>query len=95
MSAPTDTKIDPVRGGRRGFLQALAVLGVGGQTLLQSGSVKAAVEEVRGTFGQVGEWPEMARRTLGRTGFEASRLVFGCGASLARQGARSAVEYRL
>ena len=29
-------------------------------------------------------WPEMQYRTLGRTGFEASRLIFGCGASLMR-----------
>jgi aryl-alcohol dehydrogenase-like predicted oxidoreductase len=29
-------------------------------------------------------WPQMARRTLGRTGFEASRLSFGCGAALSR-----------
>jgi aryl-alcohol dehydrogenase-like predicted oxidoreductase len=27
-------------------------------------------------------WPEMSYRTLGRTGFRGSRLVFGCGAAL-------------
>jgi aryl-alcohol dehydrogenase-like predicted oxidoreductase len=30
-------------------------------------------------------WPEMQYRTLGRTGFEASRLIFGCGAALMRR----------
>ncbi|MFP8872612.1 MAG: twin-arginine translocation signal domain-containing protein [Myxococcota bacterium] len=71
------------RPGRRKFLKALAVAGVGGKTLLRSGNVKAAVDAAR-TVASVDRWPEMPQRTLGRTGFAASRLVFGCGAALSR-----------
>jgi aryl-alcohol dehydrogenase-like predicted oxidoreductase len=73
----------PGRPGRRNFLKALAVAGVGGKTLLRSGNVKAAVDAAR-TVASVDRWPEMPQRTLGRTGFAASRLVFGCGAALSR-----------
>lgn len=70
---------------RRTFLQTLAMVGIGGHALLRTGSVKAAVAEAQGRVeGGLG-WPEMAYRTLGRTGFKGSRLVFGCGASLARR----------
>ncbi len=70
---------------RRRFLQVLAMLGVGGQTLLRSRDVRAAVDAAREVaVASVDRWPEMPRRTLGRTGFEASRLVFGCGAALSR-----------
>jgi len=71
------------RPNRRRFLQALAVLGAGGQTLLRSRDVRAAVDAAR-TVASIDRWPEMPKRTLGRTGFEASRLVFGCGAALSR-----------
>lgn len=71
------------RPSRRTFLKALAVAGVGGQTLLRSGNVRAAVDAAR-NVASIDRWPEMPKRTLGRTGFEASRLVFGCGAALAR-----------
>jgi len=67
---------------RRRFFQYAAALGVGSQTLLRSGSLSAAVTDAKETVGA--PWPEMQYRTLGRTGFEASRLVFGCGASLMR-----------
>lgn len=70
---------------RRRFLQALAMLGVGGPTLLRTGNVRAAVEAARDAARADIEWPEMAHRTLGRTGWQASRLVFGCGAALSRQ----------
>ncbi|MDP6377698.1 MAG: aldo/keto reductase [Pseudomonadales bacterium] len=70
---------------RRTFMQKLAMLGVGAQALLSTGSVKAAVAEAKGQVeGGLG-WPEMTYRILGRTGFEGSRLFFGCGASLARR----------
>ncbi len=70
---------------RRRFLQGLAMLGVGGQTLLRSRNVRAAVDAARElAAADVSDWPEMPRRTLGRTGFAASRLVFGCGAALSR-----------
>ncbi len=67
---------------RRRFFQYAAALGVGGQTLLRSGNLNAAVSEAKAAASPA--WPEMQYRTLGRTGFEASRLVFGCGASLMR-----------
>ncbi|MCY4215228.1 MAG: aldo/keto reductase [Gammaproteobacteria bacterium] len=70
---------------RRTFLQHLAMAGIAGQTLLRTGSVKAAAAEAQGQVeGGLG-WPDMAYRTLGRTGFAGSRLVFGCGASLGRR----------
>jgi aryl-alcohol dehydrogenase-like predicted oxidoreductase len=68
---------------RRRFLSYLAVAGVGAQTLLRSGDARAAVDAARNEADE-GAWPEMRYRTLGRTGFEASRLVFGCGAALSR-----------
>jgi hypothetical protein len=67
---------------RRRFFQYAAALAVGGQSLLRSGSLSAAVADAKDAAGM--PWPEMQYRTLGRTGFKASRLVFGCGASLMR-----------
>jgi aryl-alcohol dehydrogenase-like predicted oxidoreductase len=62
---------------RRRFLQYLAMLGIGGRTLFGTRRSSAALE-------QPADWPAIPRRKLGRTGFEASRLVFGCGAALSR-----------
>lgn len=70
---------------RRLFLKGLAVLTVGGRTLLQSGNAQAAVDAARIAAQADTPWPEMEYRTLGRTGWKASRLVFGCGAALSRQ----------
>ena len=67
---------------RRRFVQYLAMATVGGQTLLSSGSARAAVEAARDARALAAEWPAMTYRKLGRTGFDASRLVMGCGASL-------------
>jgi aryl-alcohol dehydrogenase-like predicted oxidoreductase len=70
------------RTSRRGLLKALAVMGVGGQTLLHSGSLMAAIADAR-RYAGVGEpWPDMTYTKLGRTGYRASRLIFGCGAAL-------------
>lgn len=69
---------------RRSFLQALAILGIGGRTLLRSRDARAAVHAARTAAGSAAGWPEIERRKLGRTNFEGSRLVFGCGAALAR-----------
>jgi hypothetical protein len=66
---------------RRRFVQYLAMLGVGGRTFWGSGNARAAVAAAR-EAGDVGSWPDMAHRELGRTGFRASRLFMGCGASL-------------
>jgi len=67
---------------RRRFFQYAAAVGIGGQTLLKSGNLSAAITDAKEAVGS--PWPEMQYRTLGRTGFKASRLIFGCGASLMR-----------
>ena len=69
---------------RRSFLQFLTMLGVGGQVLLQTGSVSAAETAARKAVDNAA-WPGMTYRTLGRTGFRAGRLVYGCGAALSRR----------
>jgi len=68
-------------------MRTLAAMGVGGQALLQTGSVKAAVAEskAKASLGAPGAWPEMAYRKLGNTNHTSSRLVFGCGAALSRK----------
>jgi hypothetical protein len=68
---------------RRRFFQYAAALVIGGQTLLRSGDLKAAVFDAKESVAM--PWPEMRYQTLGRTGFEASRLIFGCGAALMRR----------
>ncbi len=68
---------------RRTFMTYLTMLAVGGQTWLRSGTLQAAVDDAREAVDA--PWPKMTYRTLGRTGFEGSRLVFGCGAALRRQ----------
>ena len=67
---------------RRRFFQYAAALGIGGQTLIRSGDLKAAAFDAKEAVSL--PWPEMQYRTLGRTGFKASRLIFGCGAALSR-----------
>jgi aryl-alcohol dehydrogenase-like predicted oxidoreductase len=67
------------------FLQHLAMLGVGGRALLRTGDARAAVDAARDAAAPELAWPAMTRRKLGRTGFEGSRLVFGCGAALSRR----------
>ncbi|MDJ0789385.1 MAG: aldo/keto reductase [Myxococcota bacterium] len=70
---------------RRRFLELLGLLAIGGRTLLDSGDARAAALAVRDYASSDFAWPEMSYRTLGRTGFRASRLVFGCGAALSRR----------
>ncbi len=67
---------------RRRFMQGLAMLGIGGQLLLKPRELLAAAREAAESLGPEESWPEMAYRTLGRTGYRASRLIFGCGAAL-------------
>ena len=62
---------------RRRVLQLLALLGLGGPGFAQAARALAETAEPA-----AGAWPTMTYRTLGRTGFEGSRLVFGCGAAL-------------
>jgi aryl-alcohol dehydrogenase-like predicted oxidoreductase len=58
---------------RRRVLQLLTLLGLGGKELGRAATALAEAENA---------WPEMTYRTLGKTGFHGSRLVFGCGAAL-------------
>ncbi len=69
---------------RRRFLRLLGWLGVGAQSLLRPARARATDLGGR-TPESLPALPPMPRRRLGRTGFEASRLVFGCGAALARR----------
>jgi aryl-alcohol dehydrogenase-like predicted oxidoreductase len=62
---------------RRSVLQLLALLGLGG-----TGLARAATARAEADARAAAAWPEMTYRTLGRTGFRGSRLVFGCGAAL-------------
>ena len=61
------------------------MLAAGGQALWQTRDVHAAIETAKDTAPDAVPWPKMTYRTLGRTGYNASRLVFGCGAALSRQ----------
>jgi aryl-alcohol dehydrogenase-like predicted oxidoreductase len=67
---------------RRSFLQYLAMLAVGGKTLLEARNARAAADAAVLKTDPPSGWPAMPRKKLGRTGFDASRLVFGCGAAL-------------
>ncbi len=71
---------------RRRFLKYLAMLTVGGRTLLSSGDARAAISAAREEVGGEADWPKMSYRRLGRTNWSASRLVFGCGAALMFRG---------
>ena len=76
---------DGLRTDRRKFLQILAMLGIAGRTLLRSRDVRAAKTAARQAMGASPALPAMPRRRLGRTGWEASRLIFGCGAALSQR----------
>ncbi len=81
---PTDPGSSPLASRRR-FLALMAGVAIGGRVWLRTGSAQAAVDAARlHARGEI-EWPAMSHRVLGRTGFRASRLVFGCGAALSRQ----------
>lgn len=68
---------------RRKFIRNAALIGVGTQAFLRTGSLNAALSESDAR--RISGWPEMQYTVLGRTGFKASRLVFGCGAALSRK----------
>ncbi len=70
---------------RRTFVQLLAMLAAGSQALWQTRDIHAAMETAKDAAPGAVPWPKMTYRTLGRTGYNASRLVFGCGAALSRQ----------
>ncbi len=66
---------------RRRALQLLALVGLGGTEIARAaGDLVASGERAADV------WPEMTYRTLGRTGYRGSRLVFGCGAALMFRG---------
>lgn len=67
---------------RRTFLKQLMFAGVGGTALLKTGRLSAAVDAAEAA--EAAEFPKMSYRVLGKTGFNASRLVYGCGAALSR-----------
>lgn len=67
---------------RRSFMQYLTLAGVSAATLLRGGDAQAALATGREAAGLAPPWPQMTYRTLGRTGYQASRLIFGCGAAL-------------
>ena len=70
---------------RRSFIEFLTMAGIGSQVLLQTRDVRAATaaaQEAADKMAGSEPWPEMTYRTLGRTGYRASRLVYGCGAAL-------------
>ena len=75
---------------RRRVLQLLALLGVGGSHLGRTTTALANTEKPTEAA-----WPEMTYRTLGRTGFRGSRLVFGCGAALMFWGRKALLEEAL
>ena len=70
---------------RRRFLIGAAAVAAGARTLLRSGDARAATERAREVARADVSWPQMAYRPLGRTGWKASRLIFGCGAALSRK----------
>ena len=74
---------------RRSLLQTASMLAVGAGALAKTRNVQAAVDEATRT---VSSWPKMEYRTLGRTGFNGSRLVFGCGAALSKGQANDLLE---
>lgn len=78
----TPDPLTPFASNRRRFLQGLVMISVGGRALLASGDAHAAMDAARDVARADIVWPEMAYRKLGRTGWNSSRLVFGCGAAL-------------
>ena len=67
---------------RRNFLKQMMFAGVGGATLLKTGRLSAAIDAAESA--EAAQFPPMSYRKLGKTGFNASRLVYGCGAALSR-----------
>lgn len=70
---------------RRAFMRYAAMIGVGSQALWHTRSLHAAIAEAQDAAPGAEPWPAMTYKRLGRTGHNASRLVFGCGAALSRK----------
>lgn len=86
-----DAEKSDVQISRRRFVQALLALGVAGRTFWGSGDARAALAAGRDAF-DPSNWPAMTYTRLGRTDFQASRLVMGCGASLMFRGREELLE---
>jgi aryl-alcohol dehydrogenase-like predicted oxidoreductase len=82
-SQSNGTQSSILNGTRRKFVQYGTMAAVGTQALLRSGDVKASIFDGKEAAGLNEPWPEMEYTTLGKTGHNSSRLVFGCGATLA------------
>lgn len=82
MTAPSTA---PSATNRRSFMGYAAMIAAGGAALARTGNLHAAIAEAQDAAPNAAPWPAMTYRKLGRTGFEASRLVFGCGAALSRR----------
>jgi aryl-alcohol dehydrogenase-like predicted oxidoreductase len=80
---------------RRAFMRMLALLGILGPAALRPRNLLAAAAEGADSPGAEEAWPAMTYRTLGRTGYRASRLVFGCGSALSEARADHLLETAL
>ncbi|MCH7743566.1 MAG: aldo/keto reductase [Proteobacteria bacterium] len=63
-------------------MQYMTLAGVASQALIRTGNARAAFFEAKETAGLAEPWPDMAYSKLGRTDYNGSRLIFGCGAAL-------------
>ena len=77
------TQFESMLTSRRRFLKSLTITVAAGQALLRGGDARAAHDVASSAVEPASAWPQMEKRPLGRTGFMASPLVFGCGAALA------------
>ena len=84
MAQQINKSSGPLLTTRRKLMQYATLAGVGATSLLQSRDLKAAIFDGKEAAGLNAEWPKMQYRTLGRTGHNSSRLIFGCGATLSR-----------
>jgi aryl-alcohol dehydrogenase-like predicted oxidoreductase len=83
------------RTSRRAFMRMLAMLGILGPAALRPRNLLAAPAEGAGSTVDAASLPAMTYRKLGRTGYRASRLVFGCGAALSEARADHLLEAAL
>ena len=76
-------RFESMRTSRRRFLKSMTLTLAAGQALLRGSSARAELEIASSSNDPASAWPTMEKRPLGKTGFSASPLVFGCGAALA------------
>jgi aryl-alcohol dehydrogenase-like predicted oxidoreductase len=78
----TTSILERISATRRKLIQYGTLMGVGATSLVKSGDVRASVFDGKEAAGLNAPLPEMRYQTLGRTGHNSSRLIFGCGATL-------------